>query len=307
MIVKTLLIAAIVALFHVTPAFAQLTDTTQTPNVENEGVHKSLTQQIGAGRGSAHHAGLLALHHRARSVPLDPARPAAVPAQVHDRAGRRAARHADGIHDDINGDPSPGAGLVDSCAGCHGRPRGSAGFGGDVFTRPDSRDAPHLFGLGLVEMLADEMTTDLRTIRSDAIRTGQTRSAQRDADARRARERASAGSPRARTEPSTRSACRASTRICACGRSSLTAASSRSAASRSARSTTRWASSRPIADLRVASAGRTRRHACGHRARRKPGSDPGARHAQRDRGRRRRRQGERDADGARSTTWSSTC
>jgi hypothetical protein len=79
-------------------------------------------------------------------------------------------RSRDGIHDDINGDPSPGAGLVDSYAGCHGRPRGSAGFGGDVLTRPDSRDAPHLFGLGLVEMLADEMTTDLRRIRSDAIR-----------------------------------------------------------------------------------------------------------------------------------------
>ena len=38
-----------------------------------------------------------------------------------------------------------------------------------MFTRPDSRDAPHLFGLGLVEMLADEMTTDLRRTRSLAI------------------------------------------------------------------------------------------------------------------------------------------
>jgi hypothetical protein len=27
-----------------------------------------------------------------------------------------------------------------------------------VATRPDSRDAPHLFGLGLKEMLADEIT-----------------------------------------------------------------------------------------------------------------------------------------------------
>ena len=63
-------------------------------------------------------------------------------------------------------DASIGAGVVDSCAGCHGRPRGSAGFGGDVFTRPDSRDAPHLFGLGLQEMLGDEMTTDLRAIRA---------------------------------------------------------------------------------------------------------------------------------------------
>src|SRR4029450_12928259 len=62
-----------------------------------------------------------------------------------------------------------GAGLVDSCAGCHGRPRGAAGSGGDVVTRPDSRDAPHLFGLGLKEMLADEITADLREIRQQAI------------------------------------------------------------------------------------------------------------------------------------------
>jgi len=62
-----------------------------------------------------------------------------------------------------------GAGLADSCAACHGRPRGAAGFGGDGATRPDSRDAPHLFGLGLKEMLADEMTSDLRAIRAAAL------------------------------------------------------------------------------------------------------------------------------------------
>jgi len=62
-----------------------------------------------------------------------------------------------------------GAGLTDSCAACHGRPRGAAGFGGDVATRPDSRDAPHLFGLGLKEMLADEITADLRKLRTQAI------------------------------------------------------------------------------------------------------------------------------------------
>ncbi len=70
----------------------------------------------------------------------------------------------------IQDNPAFGAGLADSCAACHGRPRGSAGFGGDVVTRPDSRDAPHLFGLGLIEMLADEMTAELRDIRADAIR-----------------------------------------------------------------------------------------------------------------------------------------
>ncbi len=62
-----------------------------------------------------------------------------------------------------------GAGLADGCASCHGRPHGSAGVGGSVFTRPEGRDAPHLFGLGLVEMLGDEITTDLRAIRTNAL------------------------------------------------------------------------------------------------------------------------------------------
>jgi hypothetical protein len=77
-------------------------------------------------------------------------------------------RNGDGLGD-ISADASLGAGLTDSCATCHGRSRGSAGFGGDVFTRPDSRDAPHLFGLGIIEMLADEITQDLRQIRDRAI------------------------------------------------------------------------------------------------------------------------------------------
>lgn len=81
-------------------------------------------------------------------------------------------RTADGVGD-IEADGSLGAGLADSCAACHGRPRGAAGFGGDVFTRPDSRDAPHLFGLGLQEMLGDEITADLRAIRAAAISKAQ--------------------------------------------------------------------------------------------------------------------------------------
>ena len=35
--------------------------------------------------------------------------------------------------------------------------------------RPDSRDAPHLFGLGLKEMLADEITSQLRQIQANAV------------------------------------------------------------------------------------------------------------------------------------------
>jgi mono/diheme cytochrome c family protein len=76
---------------------------------------------------------------------------------------------------DVHKDLAIGAGLSDSCASCHGRPRGSAGVGGDVATRPDSRDAPHLFGLGLKEMLADEITADLRAIRAAAIAAAQER------------------------------------------------------------------------------------------------------------------------------------
>ena len=38
-----------------------------------------------------------------------------------------------------------------------------------MVTRPDSRDTPHLFGLGLKEMLADEITTDLRAIQTQAL------------------------------------------------------------------------------------------------------------------------------------------
>src|SRR5258708_38897496 len=80
----------------------------------------------------------------------------------------QGANEGDGVGD-INTNNAIGAGLADSCSLCHGRPRGSAGAGGDVATRPDSRDAPHLFGLGLKEMLADEITTDLRNTRQLAM------------------------------------------------------------------------------------------------------------------------------------------
>jgi len=46
---------------------------------------------------------------------------------------------------------------------------GLSGLRGDVVTRPDSRDTPHLFGLGLREMLADEITADLRAIKADTL------------------------------------------------------------------------------------------------------------------------------------------
>jgi hypothetical protein len=149
------------------PALAQLVDRTLAPNAANEGIAKSLEQQIGAGRGSLNTPGSSIF-----IINRDPARSVRRGRQIFQRKFTRAQGQGplegDGSGD-INNTLAIGAGLGDSCAACHGRPRGSAGFGGDVVTRPDSRDAPHLFGLGLKEMLADEITAELRKIRDDAI------------------------------------------------------------------------------------------------------------------------------------------
>jgi Di-haem oxidoreductase, putative peroxidase len=147
---------------------AELTDLTQTPNAVNEGIVKSLDEQVGAGQGDVTLPG-----SSSYLIARDPFRSIRRGRQLFQRkftlAQGLGPRMDDGIGGDIQQTPALGAGLADSCAACHGRPRGSAGVGGDVFTRPDSRDAPHLFGLGLQEMLADEMTTELRAIRSRAI------------------------------------------------------------------------------------------------------------------------------------------
>ncbi|MDT3777389.1 di-heme oxidoredictase family protein [Nitrospira sp. MA-1] len=148
-------------------AQAQETDIFQHPNSEQAGIKKSLEQQIGAGRGDINtpDSSLYIINR-------DPFRSIRRGRNLFQRkftiSQGMGPRNGDGFGD-ISADASLGAGLADSCAACHGRPRSSAGFGGDVFTRPDSRDAPHLFGLGLIEMLADEITQDLRKIRDQAI------------------------------------------------------------------------------------------------------------------------------------------
>jgi hypothetical protein len=147
--------------------FAQMNDRTQNPNVANFGIAKSLVEQIGNGTGD-----WSTPDSSSFIIARDPFRAIRRGRQLFQRKFLRSQGQgplpADGIGD-INTNLSLGAGISDSCAGCHGRPRGAAGVGGDVVTRPDSRDAPHLFGIGLKEMLADEITTDLRLIRSQAI------------------------------------------------------------------------------------------------------------------------------------------
>ena len=153
---------------------AQMIDRTQAPNAANDGIAKSLAEQIGAGRGdwnTPDSASFL--------ISRDPFRAIRRGRQIFQRKFTRIQLQGPGVDDglgDINTTFTIGAGLSDSCASCHGRPRGSAGAGGDVVTRPDSRDAIHLFGLGLKEMLADEMTRSLRVARdqarAEARRTG---------------------------------------------------------------------------------------------------------------------------------------
>ena len=234
-------------------------------------IAKSLAMQIGPGQGDSNTPG-----SSAYLITRDPARAIRRGRQLFQRKfsiyeglGPRVTANSTG---DILKTRRLGAGLSDSCAACHGRPRGSAGVGGDVTTFPDSRDAPHLFGLGLIEMLADEMTTDLRAIREQAIRearTGnvapatnatdaaatrlrlrQTQHADRRA-ARRGRRRSrarssarastSAASPRTPTAASIPRRSKASTRICACGRSCTKGKRRRCASSSSAPFTPRWA------------------------------------------------------------------
>ena len=166
MLASAILVASLLACG---PAVAQLTDATQTtPNVTGGQIGKSLTQQVGAGPGDQ-----LTPFSSVYLIKRDPARSIRRGRQLFQRKfteeqgqGPRVDFNSSG---DIVANRALGAGLMDSCAGCHGRPRGSAGFGGDVVTRPDSRDAPHLFGLGLVEQIAEEITEDLRQLQAEAL------------------------------------------------------------------------------------------------------------------------------------------
>ena len=108
-------------------ALAQLTDVTQTPNAANEGIKKSLSQEVGAGRGD-----VLTPDSSAFLIGRDPFRAIRRGRQIFQRKFTASQgfgpRTGDGIGD-IASDASLGAGLVDSCAGCHARPRGSAATG----------------------------------------------------------------------------------------------------------------------------------------------------------------------------------
>jgi hypothetical protein len=151
----------------VAPAAAQLVDRQKAPNAANEGIAKSLAEQVGADRGD-----WSTPNSSSFVIARDPFRAIRRGRQLFQRKFSLVEGQGSLVNDghgDIASNLAIGAGMADSCAACHGRPRGAAGSGGDVATRPDSRDAPHLFGLGLKEMLADEITSDLRALRAQAL------------------------------------------------------------------------------------------------------------------------------------------
>jgi hypothetical protein len=167
MTLSTLGVAAACAWSAFVLSYVQLIDKTLAPNAANEGISKSLEQQIGAGRGD-----IMTVDSSAFIINRDPFRAIRRGRQIFQRKLHRQDGAGPYVRDgkgDIANNIQMGAGTTDNCAACHGRPRGSAGVGGDVVTRPDSRDAPHLFGLGVKETLADEITADLRNIRRTAI------------------------------------------------------------------------------------------------------------------------------------------
>ncbi|MGH8217903.1 MAG: di-heme oxidoredictase family protein [Steroidobacteraceae bacterium] len=147
-------------------ARAQLIDNNLATSTVNAGINKTLQQEIGAGRGD-----LFTPDSSIYIIKRDPFRAIRRGRQLFQRKFTRLQGQGPGEGDgagDLNVDPAIGAGLADACALCHGDPRGAAGSGGVLDTRPDGRHVPHLFGIGLREMLADEITTDLRDISAAA-------------------------------------------------------------------------------------------------------------------------------------------
>jgi hypothetical protein len=103
-------------------ALGQLIDRTQAPNAADEGIAKSLKDQLGVGRGDA-----FTPNSSAFIIARDPFRAIRRGRQLFQRKFTRAQGQGPGIgdgHGDIQLRDGIGAGLADSCAICHGRPRG---------------------------------------------------------------------------------------------------------------------------------------------------------------------------------------
>jgi len=108
-------------MFLAVVARAQMIDNTQATSMARAGINKSLAEEVGPGRGSVNTPGssVCVISH-------DPFRSIRRGRQLFQRKFTRVQgqgpNEGDGIGD-INTNLALGAGLADSCALCHGRPR----------------------------------------------------------------------------------------------------------------------------------------------------------------------------------------
>src|SRR5713101_9227752 len=145
-------LSMVFALLPVQPALSQLTDKTQT-NSANAGINKSFADEANASLPNDGRGDIFTPGSSLFIINRDPFRAVRRGRQIFQRKFTKDQGQGPRVNSDSTGELNDsaqanlGAGLVDSCAGSHGRPRGSAGAGGEVVTRPDSRNAPHLFGV----------------------------------------------------------------------------------------------------------------------------------------------------------------
>ena len=115
----SILPVAIVAL-TAPAAKAQLVDLQQSPNTANVGIAKSLGQETGAGVGN-----VMTPNSSIYIIKRDPARAIRRGRQLFQRKFTKwqglGPRVGDGTGN-IDADARIGAGISDSCGGCHGRP-----------------------------------------------------------------------------------------------------------------------------------------------------------------------------------------
>jgi hypothetical protein len=114
MIQLRILVISVCASGALAPAFGQLIDRTLAPNIADEGIAKSLSQQIGAGRGTT-----LVPYSSAYIINRDPFRAIRRGRQLFQRKFRRQDGEGPYLRDgsgDIANNIGIGAGSADSCA-----------------------------------------------------------------------------------------------------------------------------------------------------------------------------------------------
>ena len=132
-------VRVISTMFLAVVARAQMIDNTQATSTARAGINKSLADEVGPGRGGVNTPGssvCIISHDPFRSI----RRGRQLFQRKFTRVQGQGPNEGDGIGD-INTNLALGAGLADSCALCHGRPR----VGGCRWKCRDSTGQPRCF------------------------------------------------------------------------------------------------------------------------------------------------------------------